>query len=81
MSRKSCNTKLGRRTINSGLGLVEIWVDYLDGMLAMYRTIKVPLPGGAGRRYIASYLIPRANCSAMIKISADEGPEPVGARP
>jgi len=60
--------------------LVEADLLYLDGMPALYQLKKLPLPNRpAGVGYIASFIVPRATCSIVLKIQAAEG-EQTGIR-
>lgn len=54
--------------------LVEADVVYLDGVPALYQLKKLPLPNRpTGVGYIASFTVPRATCSIVLKVQATEG--------
>jgi hypothetical protein len=54
--------------------LIEADVVYLDGVAALYQLKKLPLPNRpAGVGYIASFTVPRATCSIVLKVQATEG--------
>lgn len=54
--------------------LVEADVVHLDGVPALYQVKKLSLPNRpTGVGYIASFVVPRATCSIVLKIQATEG--------
>lgn len=64
---------LAAYTAEAGGGLIEASVKQLGGMPALRQILKLPLPGQAhGQAFIGSYTLPRAECSAVVKIQAPE---------
>jgi hypothetical protein len=55
-------------------GLIEAHVVVLDGLPAVLQIVKVPLPDRpAGQFFLCSFIVPRAACSAVLKLMASEG--------
>ncbi|SER96809.1 hypothetical protein SAMN05216188_118137 [Lentzea xinjiangensis] len=53
--------------------LVEAHVVQLDGVPALLRIVKVPLPNQPnGQAFICSFTVPKANCSAVLQLGALE---------
>ncbi|MER5633878.1 hypothetical protein [Streptomyces nitrosporeus] len=60
-------------TARAGGGLVEASVKRLGELPALRQIVKVPLPQQpSGQVFIGSYTVPRAGCSAVVKIQAPE---------
>jgi hypothetical protein len=55
-------------------GLVEAFVVTIDGSPALLQVVKVPLPDRQGQAFIASVTVPKAESSAVLKLTAVEGP-------
>ncbi len=71
--------KLAEETAESG-SLIEAHVVRLGGVPALFQLIKLPIPGQAtGLAYIAAFTVPRATCSAVLRIQCAEG-QPTGVR-
>jgi hypothetical protein len=57
-----------------GGGLIEATVAEVDGQSAVRQLLKVRLPGReAGLAFLGSYTVPKAECSAVVKVQAAEG--------
>ncbi|AXX29025.1 hypothetical protein APASM_1660 [Actinosynnema pretiosum subsp. pretiosum] len=53
--------------------LIEADVVQLDGVPALYQLLKVPFPNRpAGQVFLASCTVPRAGCSAVLKLQSPE---------
>lgn len=53
--------------------LIEADVVTVDSVPALYQLLKIPLPDRpSGQVFIASFIFPKANCSAVLKIQAPE---------
>lgn len=64
----------------AGAGLIETDVTTVDGLPAVRQLVKVRIPGAQhGQAFLASCTIPRAGCSAVLKVQAAEG-QPTGLR-
>lgn len=62
-------------TAAHGGGLVELDVVTLDGIQAIQQVVKLPDSSRqTGVVYIGSFIVPRANCSAVLRIQCFEGP-------
>jgi hypothetical protein len=60
--------------------IIEAHVVQLDGVPAVLQLIKLPIPNQeTGLAFIAAFTVPRANCSAVLRIQCAEGPT-TGAR-
>lgn len=60
-------------TAQVGGGLIEASVKTLGGLPALRQILKLPLPGRPnGQAFIGSFTVPRAGCSAVVKIQAAE---------
>ena len=60
-------------TAQAGGGLIEASVKTLGGLPALRQILKLPLPGRPnGQAFIGSFTVPRAGCSAVVKIQAAE---------
>ncbi|TDP94852.1 hypothetical protein [Labedaea rhizosphaerae] len=55
-------------------GLVEAFVVTVDGQPALLQIVKLPLPDRPGLGFIASITVPKDTCSAVLKLTAVEGP-------
>lgn len=66
--------RLAELVAGAGAGLIEAGVEPVDAVPALRQVAKVPRPGGSGLVFLGSYTIPRATCSAVVKLQAAEGP-------
>lgn len=65
--------KLAEETAESG-SIIEAHVVRLGGLPALFQLIKLPIPGqDTGLAFIAAFTVPRANCSAVLRIQCAEG--------
>jgi hypothetical protein len=65
--------RLAEETAETG-SLIEAHVVRLDGVPAMFQLIKLPIPGQeTGLAFIAAFTLPRAGCSAVLRIQCAEG--------
>ncbi|MFH7595684.1 hypothetical protein WDV06_11360 [Streptomyces racemochromogenes] len=64
---------LARSVASAGAGLIEAGVGEVDSVPAVRQLVKVARPGGRGQVFLASWTIPRAACSAVVKVQAAEG--------
>ncbi|MFI7674538.1 hypothetical protein [Actinophytocola sp. NPDC049390] len=65
--------KLAEETAESG-SIIEAHVVRLGGVPALFQLIKLPIPGqDTGLAFIAAFTVPRANCSAVLRIQCAEG--------
>jgi hypothetical protein len=65
--------RLTEETAETG-SLIEAHVVQLDGVPAVFQLIKLPIPGQAtGLAFIAAFTLPRAGCSAVLRIQCTEG--------
>jgi hypothetical protein len=65
--------RMAAHTAASGGGLVELDVVGLDGLPAVRQIIKLPIPEQqTGVAYIASYIVPRAGCSVVLRVQCVE---------
>ena len=55
-------------------GLVEAFVVTVDGQPALLQIVKLPLPDRPGLVFIASITVPKDTCSAVLTLTAFEGP-------
>ncbi|MEU3354272.1 hypothetical protein [Streptomyces sp. NPDC037389] len=46
----------------------------VDALPAVRQLVKIPRPNGHGLIFIGSWTVPRAGCSAVVKVQAAEGP-------
>ncbi|RZS34443.1 hypothetical protein EV193_109234 [Herbihabitans rhizosphaerae] len=59
---------------DTGVGLIEADVVWLDTVPAVYQLLKLPLPNRpSGLAFLATFTVPRAECSAVLKFQAFEG--------
>ncbi|MDX3235504.1 hypothetical protein PV392_07380 [Streptomyces sp. ME03-5709C] len=64
---------LAHYTAVAGGGLIEADVLHLGTVPSLRQVIKVPLPDRpAGQAFLGSYTLPRASCSAVVKVQALE---------
>jgi hypothetical protein len=64
--------KLTEETAETG-SLIEAHVVALDGVPALFQLIKLPIPGqDTGLAFIAAFTVPRAECSAVLRIQCAE---------
>lgn len=55
-------------------GLIEAGLGYVDSQAALRQLLKVRLPGrDHGLAFLGSYTVPKAECSAVVKVQAAEG--------
>lgn len=67
-------------TASQGGGLVELDVVALDGVGAVRQIVKLPNPDEqSGVTYIGSFIVPRADCSVVLRVQCVERP-PTGMR-
>ncbi|MBC6457406.1 hypothetical protein [Actinomadura sp. HBU206391] len=60
-------------TASRGGGLVELDVIGLDGLAAVRQIAKLPMPDQqSGVAYIASFIVPRAGCSVVLRVQCVE---------
>ena len=65
--------KLAEETAETG-SVIEAHVVRLGGVPALFQLIKLPIPGqDTGLAFIAAFTVPRANCSAVLRIQCAEG--------
>jgi hypothetical protein len=65
--------KLVEETAETG-SLIEAHVVLLGGLPALFQLIKLPIPGQeAGLAFIAAFTLPRAGCSAVLRVQCAEG--------
>lgn len=65
--------KLAEETAETG-SIIEAHVVRLGGVPALFQLIKLPIPGqDTGLAFIAAFTVPRANCSAVLRIQCAEG--------
>ncbi|MCX5380383.1 hypothetical protein [Streptomyces sp. NBC_00091] len=64
---------LARSVASAGAGLIEAVVGEVDTVPAVRQLVKVPRPGGHGQVFLGSWTMPRAGCSAVVKVQAAEG--------
>jgi hypothetical protein len=65
--------KLAEETAETG-SIIEAHVVRLGGVPALFQLIKLPIPGqDTGLAYIAAFTVPRATCSAVLRIQCAEG--------
>jgi hypothetical protein len=65
--------KLAEETAETG-SIIEAHVVRLGGVPALFQLIKLPIPGqDTGLAYIAAFTVPRAACSAVLRIQCAEG--------
>jgi hypothetical protein len=65
--------KLAEETAESG-SIIEAHVVRLGGLPALFQLIKLPIPGqDTGLAFIAAFTVPRAGCSAVLRIQCAEG--------
>jgi hypothetical protein len=63
-----------------GSALVEADVTSIGGQPALRQILKVKLPNQpSGQAFLGSFIIPKANCSAVLRVQAAEG-QPTGVR-
>lgn len=60
-------------------GLVEAFVVTVDGAQALLQIVKLPFEDRPGQAFVASITVPKAQCSAVLRLVALEGPM-TGAR-
>jgi hypothetical protein len=66
--------KLAEETAETG-SLIEAHVVRLGDLPTLFQLIKLPIPGqDTGLAFIAAFTVPRANCSAVLRIQCAEGP-------
>jgi hypothetical protein len=66
--------KLAEETAETG-SIIEAHVVQLGGVPSVFQLIKLPIPGqDTGLAFIAAFTVPRANCSAVLRIQCAEGP-------
>ncbi|MER6124808.1 hypothetical protein ABT173_19600 [Streptomyces sp. NPDC001795] len=53
--------------------LIEAVFGTVDGVPAVRQLIKVPRPEGFGQAFLGSWTLPKANCSTVLKVQAEEG--------
>ncbi|GAB1515194.1 hypothetical protein [Actinophytocola sp. KF-1] len=70
--------ELAVRTAEVG-GLVEAFVVTVDGAQALLQIVKLPFEDRPGQAFVASITVPKAQCSAVLRLVAAEGPM-TGAR-
>ncbi|MFD3453076.1 hypothetical protein ACFWVC_12960 [Streptomyces sp. NPDC058691] len=71
---------LAHVTAGAGGGLIEADVVQVAGLPALRQVLKVPLPDRpSGLAFLGSYTLPRAACSAVVKVQAFEA-GPTGMR-
>ncbi len=64
--------KLAAETAETG-SIIEAHVVSLDGVPALFQLIKLPIPGqDTGLAFIAAFTVPRAHCSAVLRIQCAE---------
>lgn len=64
---------LAHYTAGAGGGLIEADVLHLSTVPTLRQVLKVPLPGRpTGQAFLGSYTLPRASCSAVVKVQALE---------
>ena len=55
--------------------LIEAHVVFIDKVPALYQLLKVPIPDqDSGQAFIAAFTVPKATCSAVLRIQCAEGP-------
>ncbi|GAA2109960.1 hypothetical protein [Actinomadura alba] len=60
-------------TVSRGGGLVELDVIDVDGLAAVRQIAKLPMPDQqTGVAYIASFIVPRADCSVVLRVQCVE---------
>lgn len=65
--------KLAEETAETG-SIIEAHVVRLGGVPALFQLIKLPIPGqDTGLAFIAAFTVPRATCSAVLRIQCAEG--------
>jgi hypothetical protein len=65
--------KLAEETAETG-SIIEAHVVRLGGVPALFQLIKLPIPGqDTGLAFIAAFTVPRAGCSAVLRIQCAEG--------
>ncbi|MFD7631468.1 hypothetical protein ACFV7Q_36590 [Streptomyces sp. NPDC059851] len=57
----------------AGAGLIEAVVGRVDTLPAVRQLVKVPLQNRRGQAFLASWTVPRAGCSTVVKVQAAEG--------
>lgn len=64
---------LARSVAAAGAGLIEAVVGEVDSVPAVRQLVKVRRPNGHGQVFLGSWTVPRATCSATVKVQAGEG--------
>lgn len=64
---------LARSAAGAGAGLIEAELGEVDSLPAVRQLVKVPQAQGHGQAFVGSWTIPRARCSAVVKVQAGEG--------
>jgi S1-C subfamily serine protease len=60
--------------------LIEAHIVMIDSVPALYQLLKLPIPDqDSGQAFIAAFTVPKASCSAVLRIQCAEG-EPAGLR-
>jgi len=60
--------------------LIEAHVVMIDSVPALYQLLKLPIPDqDSGQAFIAAFTVPKASCSAVLRIQCAEG-SPTGLR-
>ncbi|WP_240803565.1 hypothetical protein [Streptomyces sp. A0592] len=65
---------LARSVAAAGAGLIEAACGEVGSLPAVRQLVKVRRPDGHGQVFIGSWTVPRAVCSAVVKVQAGEGP-------
>lgn len=64
---------LARSAAGAGAGLIEAELGEVDSLPAVRQLVKAPQAQGHGQAFVGSWTIPRARCSAVVKVQAGEG--------
>ncbi|WP_374777940.1 hypothetical protein OG756_39145 [Streptomyces sp. NBC_01310] len=65
---------LARSVARAGAGLIEAVLGEVDSVPAVRQLVKVRRPDGHGQVFLGSWTVPKAGCSAVVKVQAGEGP-------
>ncbi len=64
---------LAQGVASAGGGLIEAVPGAVDGVPAIRQLVKVPLSSRPGQAFLATWTVPKAGCSTVLKIQAAEG--------
>ncbi|MEU5768566.1 hypothetical protein ABZ782_21915 [Streptomyces asoensis] len=64
---------LARLVAQAGGGLIEAEPGSVDGVPAVRQLVKMPLESRPGQAFLASWTVPRAGSSVVVKVQAAEG--------